>query len=255
MVRNIYHCILCETRVNCKSHYIRHCSFIKHKKNRDLFKKLGLKKWFESKELTRYDTTYGVHKVYKITNSIDDKIYIGSTKARLSHRMATHRSNNDCIELKTHIKKIGIQHFKIETIRHFKNDKLLARQTEQDEINKIPTELLLNSTRAYSHNHNATRNQELVKIKNKRWRDKRKLNIQSHNNDKLKCKKKMRQRRLLKKLNIKPNIISWNEFQSNHKRDPRDVSKKYEEYKQTAIDKILKEQGAVVETERQLAQA
>ena len=56
--------------------------------------------------------------VYKITNTINDKVYIGITKCTLSKRWAEHKckSKSLCSHLYLSIKKYGTSFFKIESI-------------------------------------------------------------------------------------------------------------------------------------------
>jgi group I intron endonuclease len=56
--------------------------------------------------------------VYKITNAVNGKVYIGITKCNLSKRWAEHKckSKSLCSHLYLSIKKYGINSFKIETI-------------------------------------------------------------------------------------------------------------------------------------------
>ena len=59
---------------------------------------------------------YNNGKVYKLVNNIDNFIYIGSTTCSLSKRMSIHRSHaqrNHNTNICKHMRKIGIEHFKI----------------------------------------------------------------------------------------------------------------------------------------------
>ena len=64
-------------------------------------------------------------RIYKILNSIDDEIYVGSTTASLSRRMGKHRSDHRCNEKKqkykiyTHMTKVGADNFYIELIEAY----------------------------------------------------------------------------------------------------------------------------------------
>lgn len=110
-------------------------------------------------------------RIYKITNSQDDKIYIGSTILRLNRRWHVHKRYyklGDKRKLYEHMRLIGINNFSINLIREIiVTCKKELRQEEQKEIDLLSKDKLLNSTRAYSYNVNQTRNQE-IKRKNRR---------------------------------------------------------------------------------------
>jgi hypothetical protein len=62
------------------------------------------------------------HKIYKITNSIDDYVYIGITSRTLSETLNIHISDAKRGiegELYSHIRKIGTENFKIELVENF----------------------------------------------------------------------------------------------------------------------------------------
>jgi len=94
-------------------------------------------------------------KIYKIINTIDDMVYIGSTIIALSHRMGAHRGRARKVEqfnckLHRHMSTIGIEHFKIILIKDF--DFVSKEDTEKmefEEIAKMPKEKLLNENTVY----------------------------------------------------------------------------------------------------------
>jgi group I intron endonuclease len=102
------------------------------------------------------------YKIYKITNSMDSKIYIGSTRIGLGNRMSVHRNDarRGCKKpLSIHMIKNGISNFKIVLIEDCTvSSKKEARKLEQLEIDKHDKSILLNTIRAYSANHDQTRN-------------------------------------------------------------------------------------------------
>lgn len=56
-------------------------------------------------------------KLYKITNLVNSKIYIGSTRQKISKRWAGHISKSSCcLYLKHSINKYGKENFKIEVL-------------------------------------------------------------------------------------------------------------------------------------------
>jgi len=55
------------------------------------------------------------YRVYKIINTIDDKIYIGSTSKTLVERLKEHLYNatfNTTIELYKHMRYLGFEYYK-----------------------------------------------------------------------------------------------------------------------------------------------
>ena len=79
---------------------------------------------------------YQKGKIYKILNTIDNEIYVGSTCETLSQRMARHRSlcrrNNTSLIYK-HMNQLGVEHFYIELIEDCpcdRNEELIKREGE-----------------------------------------------------------------------------------------------------------------------------
>jgi len=85
------------------------------------------------------------HRVYKIINNIDDKIYIGSTSQTLVQRFKKHlyiATQNNTIKLYIHMRKLGFEHFIIELIcEQFTSNPTFL---EQLELNKYDNDMLLN---------------------------------------------------------------------------------------------------------------
>ena len=79
-------------------------------------------------------------KIYKITNIINNKIYIGQTSKDLKTRFYSHCRQNNCIALYSAIKKYGKENFKIEEIFSSEN---------QNEIDHMEKKLI----KDYSSNH------------------------------------------------------------------------------------------------------
>ena len=82
-------------------------------------------------------------KLYKILNSIDDEIYVGSTVNTLSLRMAHHRANakrhSQC-KLHKHMNELDVNNFYIELIENFPcNDVYELRAREGHFIREIGT--------------------------------------------------------------------------------------------------------------------
>ena len=106
---------------------------------------------------------------YKVVNEIDDMVYIGCTKQKLSDRWHGHlkfgstetKAKYKTQNLHAHMKMLGRSKFKIELIKTvIYSDKTDARITEQIEIDKIPMVLLLNKCRAHTYDREATRNKK-----------------------------------------------------------------------------------------------
>ena len=79
---------------------------------------------------------YQQGKIYKILNTIDDEIYVGSTCEVLSRRMSHHRAplkrNINCLIYK-HMKQLGVENFYIELIEDYpceRNEQLVKREGE-----------------------------------------------------------------------------------------------------------------------------
>ena len=79
---------------------------------------------------------YHKGKIYKILNTIDNEIYVGSTCELLSRRMARHRYNMKSIphlKLYKHMHELGVEHFYIELIEDCpcdRNEELVKREGE-----------------------------------------------------------------------------------------------------------------------------
>lgn len=95
-----------------------------------------------------------VARIYKVTNDVDDKVYIGGTTLTLARRMAVHRADGNNMlrtkPLSMHMREVGVSHFKIELISEVQfTDKNTLRQLEQQEIERWSQERLLNNIKAY----------------------------------------------------------------------------------------------------------
>lgn len=112
-----------------------------------------------------------IYKIYKITNSIDDKIYIGSTRQTLRKRMEGHKSEvrkNNKKTLSQYMKGNGIENFNIELIKEIQVPTAkLAKIQEQVELWSIPLKQRLNDIRAHIPNKYYRGNIE-AKRKNRR---------------------------------------------------------------------------------------
>jgi len=86
-----------------------------------------------------------VYRVYKITNTLDDKIYIGSTSKTSIERFKEQLYNATCnptIKLYLHMRKLGFEKFNIELVQEEITS--YPKCLEQVEINKYDESILLN---------------------------------------------------------------------------------------------------------------
>ena len=94
-------------------------------------------------------------KIYKIINTSDDKIYIGSTVKKLNDRMSNHRNNIKNDEKKNsklyqHIKKVGKDKFKIKLVKNCPCNNLNELKCKEfKEMNKIKKKKLLNKNTTF----------------------------------------------------------------------------------------------------------
>ena len=79
---------------------------------------------------------YGLGKIYVIRNTVNAKLYVGSTVRTLAQRMVEHRSKVKIaptlnMPLYTAIREIGVQHFYIELIKDFPCERREQLHTEE----------------------------------------------------------------------------------------------------------------------------
>ena len=94
-----------------------------------------------------------IGRIYKITNKIDDMVYIGSTVKPLVKRLGDHMyeyNRGTKFNLYDHFRKIGVENFEMELLdfKQVRNMNELHR-LEQDWIDRENPEYLLNSKRAF----------------------------------------------------------------------------------------------------------
>ena len=125
---------------------------------------------------------YSKGKIYKILNSIDDEIYVGSTIKTLSQRMAHHRHSLKQlphIKLYTHMIELGIEHFYIELIENFPcNDVYELRAREGHVIREIGT--LNKNIAGRTYNKWREENKEHIKEVKKQYYEYNKESIRQH---------------------------------------------------------------------------
>lgn len=155
---------------------------------------------------------YANGKIYKILNSIDDEIYVGSTCQALSKRMSCHRKNSVRIrllhlKLYKHMTELGCEHFYIELIESYPcnsieelrakegeyiraigtlNDRIAGRNSQgwyQDYKEKVKTHQKLYNDSNKEHIKEANKayyelNKEQISERRKQYRDENKEKIQ-----------------------------------------------------------------------------
>jgi group I intron endonuclease len=80
-------------------------------------------------------------KIYKLTNTVDDEIYIGSTSSTLQRRLSTHKANakvHTQRPIYQHLNKVGMNNVSIELIEDFPCDnKVQLEVREQHWVNTL----------------------------------------------------------------------------------------------------------------------
>lgn len=110
--------------------------------------------------------------IYKITNKINGKIYIGQTLRSLKERFDQHKKSKGCLALYSAMKKHGKENFIIEQID-------LARSLE--ELNKKETEWIVKTNSLFPNGYNLNTGGG-----NRKWSDESKLKMSnSHMGKKL----------------------------------------------------------------------
>jgi len=97
------------------------------------------------------------HIIYKIINSQDDKIYIGSThQSNLRKRFDGHKKDardGNPKAISQHMREVGIEHFNIVEIKTiYTHNSKIAKIQEQIELWAIPPDRRLNTIRAHIPN-------------------------------------------------------------------------------------------------------
>jgi molecular chaperone DnaK (HSP70) len=182
---------------------------------------------------------YQKGKIYKILNTIDDEIYVGSTCETLSQRMARHRAtckrNNSSLIYK-HMNQLGVEHFYIELIEDWpcdRIDELLKREGEiirsigtLNKSGKINVKENMNEYHKQYHHDNLEKRRE----QKKQWYENNKDNIKEHNeNNKDKIKEYYENNKDKIKEYYENNKDKIKEYYENNKDKIKDKSKEYYE--------------------------
>ena len=121
--------------------------------------------------------------IYKISNTVNDMIYIGSTCIPLKKRMNLHRNsafvNRDNNKFYNHMNGVGINKFSIKLIKDILvSSKKVGRIQEQIEIWNIPKDKRLNTIRAHipykSWRSYSKKRQECMKQYSKKYQEEKK---------------------------------------------------------------------------------
>lgn len=112
-----------------------------------------------------HDTTKGLFCVYKIFNSINDKLYIGVTTAGLRKRWIQHtseaRRHRDRIYVHRAMQKYGIEHFRMELVEICPDkDAMLERELYWISFYNTVSPYGYNSTHGGEHNGGRTFSEE-----------------------------------------------------------------------------------------------
>ena len=145
-----------------------------------------------------------IYNIYKITNTIDDKVYIGSTRLNpLRRRMDVHRTDarrNNPKALSQHMITIGIENFNIILIKQIQvTSSKVAKIQEQVELWKIPNDLRLNTIRAHIPNRHYRSNIEAKRASRRAYYHRKKEDPIWMEKERVKNKCKMRIKRAIAK--------------------------------------------------------
>jgi hypothetical protein len=110
-------------------------------------------------------------KIYKITNCIDNEVYIGSTAQILSKRWWTHKTHSKIythLLLYQHMNKLGIDKFSISLVENYpctnKNELLIKEGKFIREQGTLNTQIQGRTCKEYHED-----NKDRIKIKHKEW--------------------------------------------------------------------------------------
>ena len=122
-------------------------------------------------------------KIYKIVNSIDKLIYVGSTITSLNRRFSVHKCHakrSPERKIYKHFAKYGIGYFKIKLIKNYPCADRTALEIEEERY-KIMLNAQLNMIRAHQ-------TAEQLKAYEKEYYKNNRAKIRLHNNESLLCK-------------------------------------------------------------------
>lgn len=138
------------------------------------------------------------YSIYRVINDIDDMIYTGSTRQKLSRRMDGHKQDakEGTKPIATHIREIGPEHFTIKLIKQITvSSHKEARVVEQEEIEKVPTHLSLNVLRAYSFDREKTRDMTIRRASRRDFYHRHMQDPEWRNKERERNRERMRKKR------------------------------------------------------------
>ena len=144
------------------------------------------------------------YSIYKITNTVNNYVYIGSTKGRkgrntLNNRFTQHKNDKRVhLPLYKMIQEIGINNFQISLIKEIICTKRIANIQEQIELWNVPKDLRLNILRAYTHNIEKTRDNEKKKKVRRDYYHRKRQDPEWCLKEKERCRIKDRKRRAVR---------------------------------------------------------
>lgn len=156
-----------------------------------------------SKLLEKHSGKCKLHRIYKIVNKIDGMIYIGSTSQSLRCRFEGHKCdarNGNEKDISDHMRKIGIDNFRIILINEFFCSSKTSKLLELIEYWKYDKNILLNYFIPYSHSHHHTRDRTKLLEKKRREYNRNKENPEWLEKERERNKLRMREKRRLKKI-------------------------------------------------------
>ena len=141
-------------------------------------------------------------KIYKIINSIDKLIYVGSTTQPLNRRFTGHkidakRSPNS--KLYKHFAKLGVEHFEIKLIKNYPCNNKLELEIEEErykimlnaQLNMIRAHQTVEQRKAYENDWHAQyyqKNRVKINLKHSEYRENNRAKIRLHNSERIFCK-------------------------------------------------------------------
>ena len=126
-------------------------------------------------------------KIYKIDNSIDQLIYVGSTITSLNKRFTAHKSKSKRYperKLYKHFVKLGVEHFKIILIKLYPCAGKLELEIEEERI-KLRLNAQLNMNRAH---RTAEQRKDQQSVSSTKYYKKNRAKINLKKNERIFCK-------------------------------------------------------------------
>lgn len=140
-----------------------------------------------------------IFNIYKFQKDNDPRVYIGSTRNKLSHRLTTHKCTSKKAPTKFHnyvLQNGGFDNFKMTLIKTITvSSSKEAREQERLELEKYEKQYWLNDILPYSENHDKTRDIEKKRANRRAYYARKKENPEWMEKERERNKLKMRERR------------------------------------------------------------